>query len=177
MSERSFGSKAPRPNHLQSSKEVLDARNLEILRHLQGDPRLPVSELARRVGMSPPAVKERLGRLQRAGVISRWRLELDPVALGFPVLAFVRVRPLPGQLPKVAELAHRLPQVVECHRTTGEDCFVMKVYFAAMEELDQVLDQFLAHGQTTTSIVQSTPVPPRELPLPGRPRFRSRSLR
>ena len=118
--------------------------------------------------MSAPAVRERLARLQEAGVIARWRLELDPVALGFSVLAFVRVRPMPGQLPRVAELAQRIPQVVECHRTTGEDCFVMKVYFVAMEELDRVLDQFLAHGQTTTSIVQSTPVPPRELPLPRR---------
>jgi Lrp/AsnC family leucine-responsive transcriptional regulator len=118
--------------------------------------------------MSAPAVRERLARLQEAGVIARWRLELDPVALGFPVLAFVRVRPMPGQLGRVAELAQRIPQVVECHRTTGEDCFVMKVYFVAMEELDQVLDQFLAHGQTTTSIAQSTPVPPRELPLPPR---------
>jgi Lrp/AsnC family leucine-responsive transcriptional regulator len=76
------------------------------------------------------------------------------------------VRPAPGQLSKVAELAQRMPQVVECHRVTGEDCFVMKVHFEAIDQLDRVLDQFLAHGQTTTSLVQSTPVPPRLLPLP-----------
>jgi len=70
-------------------------------------------------------------------------------------------------------LARRIPEVVECHRTTGEDCFIMKVYFVAMDELDEILDQFLAHGLTTTSIVQSTPVPPRELPLPGKARTRS----
>jgi Lrp/AsnC family transcriptional regulator, leucine-responsive regulatory protein len=105
-------------------------------------------------------------RLEEAGVIARWRIDVDPGALGYPVLAFVRVRQLPGQLPKIAQLAQRMPQVVECHRVTGEDCFIMKVYATAIDEFDGVLDQFLVHGQTTTSIVQSTPVPPRDLPLP-----------
>lgn len=81
--------------------------------------------------------------------------------------AFVRVRPVPGQLAKIAELARRLPQIVECHRITGEDCFVLKVYLPGLDQLDEVLDQFLVFGQTTTSIVQSTPVAPRGLPLFG----------
>jgi len=170
MAETSSKSKIRRQLGLRSGKSVLDGTNLDLLRQLRSAPRIAISELARRVGMSAPAVRERIARLEDLGVIARWRLELDPVALGFPLLAFVRVRPMPGQLPKVAELAQRIPQVVECHRTTGEDCFIMKVYFVAMEELDGVLDQFLAHGQTTTSLVQSTPVPPRDLPLPGRAR-------
>ena len=162
---------------LRYGRSVLDAKNLDLLRQLLSTPRIPISELARRVGMSAPAVRERIARLEDAGVIARWRVDLDPVALGFPLLAFVRVRPMPGKLPKIAELAQRIPQVVECHRTTGEDCFIMKVYFVAMEELDQVLDQFLAHGQTTTSLVQSTPVPSRDLPLPGRAGRPARGLR
>jgi Lrp/AsnC family transcriptional regulator, leucine-responsive regulatory protein len=137
-----------------------------LLHLLRAEPRLTVSELARRVKMSAPAVRERVLRLEESGVITRWRIDVDPAALGYPVLAFVRVRPIPGQLPRVAQLAQRLPQVVECHRVTGEDCFVMKVYAAAIDEFDGVLDQFLVYGQTTTSIVQSTPVPPRDLPLP-----------
>ena len=60
-----------------------------------------------------------------------------------------------------------MPQVTECHRVTGEDCFVMKIHIEALDQLDHVLDQFLAYGQTTTSLIQSTPVPPRLLPLPG----------
>jgi Lrp/AsnC family leucine-responsive transcriptional regulator len=68
-------------------------------------------------------------------------------------------------------MARRLPQVVECHRVTGEDCFVLKAHLPALDQLDEVLDQFLGHGQTTTSIVQSTPVPPRSLPLPDAPDF------
>jgi Lrp/AsnC family leucine-responsive transcriptional regulator len=150
---------------LQIAEPLRDDTNLALLRLLRDDPRLSVSELARRVKMSAPAVRERLQRLEEAGIVG-WRIALDPRALGFPICAFVRVRPAPGQLSKVAELAQRMPQVVECHRVTGEDCFVMKVHFEAIDQLDRVLDQFLAHGQTTTSLVQSTPVPPRLLPLP-----------
>lgn len=144
-----------------------DVRNVELLRLLSDDPRMGTADLARRVGMSAPAVRERVLRLEEAGVIRGWRLDLDPAALGYPVSAVVRVRPAPGQLPKVTELARALPQVVECHRVTGEDCLVLKVYLPSIGKLDEVLDRFLAHGQTTTSIVQSTPVPLRALPLPG----------
>jgi len=116
--------------------------------------------------MSAPAVRERVLRLEEAGIIRGYRLELDPAVLGYPVCFFVRVRPAPGQLSKIAELARRLPQVVECHRVTGEDCFVLKVHLPGLDQLDQLIDQFLAYGQTTTSLMQSTPVPPRSLPLP-----------
>src|SRR5919206_366670 len=74
---------------------------------------------------------------------------------------------MPGQLPKIAELAMGMPQVVECHRITGEDCFILKIHIDALESLDGVLDRFLAYGQTTTSIVQSSPVPLRAPPLPN----------
>jgi Lrp/AsnC family leucine-responsive transcriptional regulator len=147
-------------------ESLRDSRNLALLRLMQDNPRITLSELARRVGMSAPAVRERVLKLEEAGVIRGYHMELDPAALGYSVAAFVRVRPMAGQLPKIIDLANRLPQVVECHRVTGEDCFVMKVHFEALDTLDQLLDQFLVYGQTTTSIVQSTPVPPRSLPLP-----------
>lgn len=153
---------------LQISNLLLDYRNVQILALLDGDPRMSVSELARRVGMSAPAVRERIQRLEDARVIRGCRLDIDPAALGYPIAAFVRVRPMPGKLPKIAELAASLPQVMECHRITGEDCFILKVGLDSLDNLDFILDQFLAYGQTTTSIVQSTPVPPRQLPLPGK---------
>jgi len=153
------------PPRLQISGLLGDAKNVALIRLLRGRPRLAVSELARRVKMSAPAVRERLQRLEEAGILA-WRIAVDPQALGFPICAFVRVRPAPGQLSRIADLAQRTPQVAECHRVTGEDCFVLKVHIAAIEELDHLLDQFLAYGQTTTSLVQSTPVPPRLLPLP-----------
>ena len=151
---------------LQIAEPLKDARNLELLRLLRGDPCMSVSEMARRVGMSAPAVRERIDRLTEAGIIKGTRLELDPKALGFPLAIYVRIRPMPGQLPKIPELAARLPQVVECHRITGEDCFIIKVYLDSLDNLDKILDQFLVYGQTTTSIVQSTPVASRHLPLP-----------
>ena len=151
----------------QISNIVSDPRNIELLRALQEDPRQPVSKLASRIGMSAPAVKERLARLEETGVVRGYRLDLDPKALGWPITAYVRVRPVPGQLPKIAELAQKMPQVVECHRVTGEDCFIIKVHLDALENLDLILDRFLRYGQTTTSIVQSTPVPLRAPPLPA----------
>jgi len=152
---------------LRSSDLLLDARNVELLRLLCGDPRMGISELARKVGMSAPATRERIRRLEEGQLIKGYRLDLDPRALGFPVAAFVRIRPMPGKLPKISELAQRMPQVTECHRVTGEDCFILKIHFESLDGLDRILDQFLAFGQTTTSLVQSTPVPPRGLPLPG----------
>ena len=162
------------PPRLQISELLSDAKNLALIRRLRDDPRLSISELARSVKMSAPAVRERLQRLEEAGILG-WRIAVDPRALGFPICAFVRVRPAPGQLTKIAELARRMAEVTECHRVTGEDCFILKVHFPALDQLDRVLDQFLAYGQTTTSLVQSTPVAPRLLPLPDERRASSKA--
>jgi Lrp/AsnC family leucine-responsive transcriptional regulator len=145
---------------------LLDASNLVILGHLTAEPRLTMRELARRVEMSAPAVTERVLRLREAGVIRREWLEIDQEAIGFSVLAYVRIRPTPGSLPKIAELARRTPEVVECHRVTGEDCFVMKVVAANIGGLEALLDEFLLYGTTTSSLVVSSPVPARAPPLP-----------
>jgi Lrp/AsnC family leucine-responsive transcriptional regulator len=135
-------------------KEILkNHKNIEILKLLQRNPRMSIAELARKIRMSNPAAKER--------VIVGYRLELDPKAAGHEITAFVRIRPLPGHVPKISALAQQIPEVVECHRVTGEDCFILKVHLPEIASLDRVLDRFLVHGQTTTSIVQSSPVPPR----------------
>jgi Lrp/AsnC family leucine-responsive transcriptional regulator len=144
---------------------MLDDIDRRLLAELHDNPRIGMSALARRVNMSAPAVTERVQRLERVGVITGYRLEVDPAALGLPVTAFARIRPAAGQLSKVADLARSLPQVTECHRITGEDCFLIKVYAPAVEQLETLLDQFLAYGQTVTSIVVSTPVKPRPLPV------------
>jgi len=166
--KKSVNLKEKQARGLRISDLLLDARNVQILALLGGNPRMSVSELARSVGMSAPATRERIQRMEEAGVIRGYRLEVDPAALGYPIAAFIRVRPMPGKLPKIAELAVSLPQVMECHRITGEDCFILKVGLDSLDNLDVILDQFLAYGQTTTSIVQSTPVAARHLPLPGK---------
>jgi Lrp/AsnC family leucine-responsive transcriptional regulator len=146
--------------------EEIDTVNIRILEELQQDPRVTMSELGRRVGMSSPAVTERVRRLEEAGVIRGYCLDLNPTALGLPIVAYVRIRPNPGQLPRIAELTQQIPEVVECHRVTGEDCFILKVYIPAIDQLDRLLDSFLLYGSTTTSIIQSSPVPLRPPPLP-----------
>ena len=140
--------------------------NRQILGVLQEDPRLSMAELARRAGMSTSAVTERVDRLRADGVVAGWRLEVDPAALGLPVTAYARMRPGPGQLAKVTALVPDVSEVTECHRITGDDCFLLKLHVASMTHLAEVLDRLSVHGQLTTSIVVSTPVPLRSVPLP-----------
>jgi Lrp/AsnC family leucine-responsive transcriptional regulator len=157
--------KAKPTKHLDLHPE-LDQINLRLLAELHADPRASMSAVARRVGMSAPAVTDRVRRMERAGIIAGFRMDVDPVALGLPVAAFVRIRPVPGQLPKLMAMAGQVPEVSECHRITGEDCLLAKVHAATVEDLESVLDQFLIHGQTITSVLVTSPVPPRPLPLP-----------
>lgn len=157
------------PSNSRSTSDVLDDVNRRLLAELQANPRQAMSALARTVGMSAPAVTERVQRMEQAGVITGYRVDVSAAALGLPVAAFARIRPVPGQLPKIAGLARSLPEVSECHRITGEDCFLIKVHAATIEALEATLDRFLVYGQTVTSIVVSSPVPPRALPLPCAP--------
>jgi len=148
-----------------SEDSVLDAIDLRLIGELQADARLSLAELGRRVGLSAPAVTERLQRLRDAGVILGYRTEVDPRALGYALSVVLRVRPAPRQLAKVAEVARKSSEVVECHRITGEDCFCMKLHVRDVEHLEEVIDRFLPFGQTTTSIIQSSPVAARGVAL------------
>jgi Lrp/AsnC family transcriptional regulator, leucine-responsive regulatory protein len=144
----------------------IDSINARLIAELQKDARTSVAELGRRVGLSAPAVAERLQRLEADGVIRGYTAEVDPRALGYALSAVMRIKPAPRQLPKVAELARKTAQIVECHRVTGEDCFYMELHVRSIEELEELIDGFLIYGTTTTSIVQSSPVPRRALPTP-----------
>ena len=158
--------KAATGSDYRIEKPSLDEINLRLLGELQRDPRLRTTELARRLGVSAPTVRERLARLEESGVIRGFRLDLDPAALGLPVAAWIRLRPGPGQNPRIIELAGRTPEVVECHRISGEDCFLFRVQVGSIGDLETVLDKFTVHGQTTSSFIVSTTVEPRNVPLP-----------
>jgi Lrp/AsnC family transcriptional regulator, leucine-responsive regulatory protein len=160
---------------LDIGDERLDQVNARLLAELHADPRITMSELSRRVSMSAPAVTERVQRMRANGVIAGFRMDVDPAALGLPVTAFVRIRPAPGRLEKLAALARSVKQVSECYRITGEDCFLLKVHAPSVEGLESVLDRFLTHGQTVSSVVVSTPVPARPLPLPDHCGSRTRT--
>jgi Lrp/AsnC family leucine-responsive transcriptional regulator len=150
------------PNERQTGP-LTDATNLRLLHELQGDARLSLAELGRRVGLSSPAVAERLKRLEDDGVITGYRADVNPRALGYSLGVIIRIRPAPRQLAAVAQLARDTPEVLECHRVTGDDCYVMTAYVRDVEHLEQVIDQLAAYGQTTSSIMQSSPVPRRAL--------------
>jgi Lrp/AsnC family transcriptional regulator, leucine-responsive regulatory protein len=145
---------------------LLDATNLRLIAELQADARLSLAELGRRVALSSPAVAERLRRLEEAGVIAGYRADVDPRRLGFGFGVVIRIRPAGAKLALVADILRSTPEVVECHRVTGDDCYVAIAYVRDVEHLERVIDRFTPHGQTTTSIVQSSPVPRRPVMPP-----------
>jgi Lrp/AsnC family leucine-responsive transcriptional regulator len=154
-----------RQNGVNAEDNGLDETSLRIMAELQADARLTLAELGRRVGLSSPAVGERVQRLERTGAIRGYHAALDPRALGLSLTVVIRIRPSPGQIQNVAELARNTPEVVECQRITGEDCYFMRAHVRDVEHLEEVIDHFVALGQTTTSIVQSAPVSQRGIAL------------
>ena len=147
--------------------QTIDTIDRRLLEELQADGRLSMAELGRRVKLSPPAVAERVQRLERTGVIAGYRAIVDPKALGYPLRALVRIRPSTRQLQRIVELARETPEVVGAHRVTGEDCYVLELCLRSMDDLEGILDRFLVLGQTTTSIVHSSPINDRALPTDG----------
>ena len=144
----------------------LDPVNCRLIEELQANARVSLAELGRRVGLSAPAVAERIARLEEAGVITGYHADGDPRALGYTLGAIIRIRPAPRQIPTVAQLAQQTPQVVECHRVTGDDCFLMRVVVRDVEELEELIERFAFHGPTTTSVMLTSPVARRPAPLP-----------
>ena len=139
-------------------KKLLDEFGWKILRELQQNARVSFAELGRRVGLSTPAVLERVRRLEESGVIKGYHADLDGSKVGVPITAFIRISVLGEALQRVIAIAKRLEEVLECHRVTGTDSFVIKVGVASVEHLQELFDQFSPYVATTTSIILSSPV-------------------
>lgn len=146
----------------------LDSLDVAILNAMAEDARVSLAELARRVGLSPPSVSERIKRLEEADVIEGYGVRVNPKAFGLSFAAWLRVRPIPGQLQKVAEVLQGLPAIVECDRITGEDCFLARAHVPSVEALEALVDAIIPYAMTNTSIVQSSPVPRRLPPIPAK---------
>jgi Lrp/AsnC family transcriptional regulator, leucine-responsive regulatory protein len=140
------------------SSKTLDEIDWQLLETLQQDGRISFSELGRRVAMSAPAVAERVRRLEEAGVITGYRAQVDLDGLGYPILAVVRLRIDFLQKDAFDKTVAELPHVLECLRTTGDDCFVMKVAARTIPELESAIDSLAEFGATTTSVVVSRPL-------------------
>lgn len=146
-------------------EKLLDPTGKQLLALLQQDARLSYSELGRQVGLSVTAVIERIRRLEDADLITGYHVALNREKLGLSLLAFVRLQTKPAHYAAVLALVERMPAVLECHHVTGEESFVLKVVVATVAELEPLIEQFSKFGQTSTSIVMSSPVGKRPLPL------------
>jgi Lrp/AsnC family leucine-responsive transcriptional regulator len=144
--------------------DPLDDVDRRLLSELQRDARLRVAELGRRIGLSAPAAADRLRRLEESGALA-YRAEVNPRALGFAICAIVRVSPHGQDCREIPDIARGIPEITECCRITGEDCYFMKVYLRSVDDLEPILDRFAAHGRTTTSIVHGASVEVRQLPV------------
>jgi Lrp/AsnC family leucine-responsive transcriptional regulator len=150
---------------LRYRDQDIDAVDALLLRRLEADGRSSIADLARALGMAAPSVAERLKRLGEAGVIRRFTVEVDPAALGYALAAYIRIRPTSGQIATVAKLLAELPEIVECDRITGDDCFIARAHLRSVEALERLIDRIVPFAQTNTSIIQSSPVKRRLPPL------------
>lgn len=153
-------------NKLQYENGSLDATDRRILSALSENARITTASLARHVGMSAPSVSERVRRLEEAGIIEGYTIRVNPAALGRPISAWLRIRPTPGSYQKVVEIIQSIPEIVECDRITGDDCFVARTHVVSMLELEQLIDQLTPFAVTNTSVIQSSPIDPRMPPAP-----------
>ena len=137
---------------------VIDDIDRNILTELQTDARISYAELGRRVGLTTPAVIERVRKLEDAHIITGYRAEVDTARVGLPIMAFIRMSITGVDYSHIIEVAQGSTEVLECHRGTGGDSFIMKVAVASVEHLQEVIDRLTPYGITTTTIVLSSPV-------------------
>ena len=137
-------------------EHLLDDIGWKILAELQQNARIPFAELGRIVGLSTPAVTERVHKMEDAGIIVGYRAHIDPAKVGLPLLAFVNVKVGGENLSRFMELAATHPEVLECHRVTGAESFLLKIVVADVSHLERLLDALMPYVATTTSMVLST---------------------
>lgn len=144
--------------------DLIDQRIVTLLAH---DARISLKELASRVDLSGPSTSERMKRLEERGVIRGFTIDLDPKSIGYTLQAIVRIRPLPGKLHIVQKMIDEIPEITECDKVTGEDCFFARLHLKSIEDLDGILDRISDKAETNTSIVKAQPVARRLVPLTG----------
>ncbi len=143
----------------------LDDTDQRMLEALARNARISLKELAEVAALSSPSAAERLRRLEERGIVSAFTIDIAPEAIGYPLQAIVRIRPLPGQLHVVERIIQETPEFIECDKVTGDDCFIGRLVVRSMGELDGILDKITERAETNTSMVKATPVKRRLPPL------------
>lgn len=147
-----------------ASQLVLDDIDWRIIDALQEDARLSFTALGQLIGLSRPAVAERVHRLEELGVITGYRATIDLTRIGQTIVAFIRLStPSNSDTQAASQLIYTLPQVQECYRSLGDDCFIIKVVVSSIGELDSLLDELQSYGKTSTTITLSQLIPPRAI--------------
>ncbi len=147
-------------------RAMLDPVDWQILGELQRNARLPFAKLGRRVGLSAPAVAERVRRLEDAGIITGYYAAIDLARIGRPILAIIRLGNPGDRTERMLDLIREMPEILECHRITGEESFVVRVAVTSVEHLERVIRVLEPYAVTTTSLVLSSPVMRREIGPP-----------
>ena len=137
---------------------LLDTTDRAIIAALSENGRMTVRELAAQIGLSSPSITDRIHKLEDAGAIRGYTIVVDPKAFGLGIAAHVRIRAMPGEVRRLAQMLVDTPEVVEADRVTGEDCFLVKVVVSDVQELETVIDRFQPYSATDTAIIHSTTV-------------------
>lgn len=136
----------------------LDKIDMMLIDALIENARISNAELGRLTGLSAPTVAERVKRLEEAGIIEGYSANINPQALGLPISAWIRIKPIPGQMQTVIDTIKSIPEIVSCDRVTGKDCFVACAHVTSIEDLERLIDKIVPNAMTNTSIIQSSPV-------------------
>lgn len=145
------------------SIQTIDDTDRKLISELESDARQSYSELGRKVGLSQPATAERIKNLEGAGIIRGYRVDVDREKLGYRVTAFIRIDSNGEKCHRLQRDVADLPEVLECHRVTGEDSYILKAAAQSLEDLEHLVDRLMAYGAPTTSIVLSSPLAPRNV--------------
>lgn len=143
--------------------KIMDETGWRILEELQENARISFSELGRRVALTPPAVAERVRRMEETGVIAGYRAQPAHDRIGLPITAFIRWTAMGNDCAYLGEVAKDIHEIVECHRVTGEESYVVKVVVRSVAHLEELIDRLMPYGETKTSVVLSSPVTHRAL--------------
>ncbi len=139
-------------------EKLLDNIGRQIVQILQEDARISFNELSRRTGLSSPAAAERVRKLEDAGIITGYKATVDPLKIGYAIMAFVRLNSSIAYLAKADDIARKIPEVLECHHLTGSDGVMLKVVVESVGELESLVAKFAECGISTTSIALSSPI-------------------
>ncbi len=136
----------------------LDKKDRLILQALQDDARQSLAALGKRIGLSQPAMSERVRKLEAAGVIEGYGARVNLRAIGVGLQAIIRIQTTHAGIAPYVQLFQRMPEVLEADRVTGEDCFIVRCAIAQPADLERLVDALAVHGAVTTSLVLSSPV-------------------